>query len=144
MFLYGQLFLQLVLATVLGGLIGLERERDNHPAGLRTYALVSLGSAAFTILSRFGFNDGDPSRIASQIVVGIGFLGAGIILHKANNVIGLTTAAGVWVAAAVGMAVGVGNYLFAFMIAIITFIVLSINDKKAVQAQLPQKKKKLN
>ena len=107
---------QIFLAAVLGMVIGFERERMDKPAGLRTYALVSLGSALFTILSATGFKhfEGsvgyDPSRIASQIVVGIGFLGAGIIFFTKAKVRGLTTAAAVWVSAAIGMAVGLEFY----------------------------------
>jgi len=121
---------QLFLAAVLGMVIGFERERMGKPAGLRTYMLVSLGSAYFTILSFGGFgaakgNIGfDPSRIASQIVVGIGFLGAGIIFFTKTEVKGLTTAAAVWVSAAIGMGVGLKFYLLSCFATLLTLIIL--------------------
>jgi putative Mg2+ transporter-C (MgtC) family protein len=111
---------KLLLATILGGAIGLEREMAGKPAGLRTNILICVGAALFTQLSidiaRIGFaNDGRPygdtGRIAAQIVSGIGFLGAGAILHGEGAVVGLTTAATVWVVAAVGTAVGAGAFI---------------------------------
>ena len=94
--------------------MGWDRQRSGHPAGMRTYALVSMGSAVFTLLSIHGFpGEAESSRVAGQIVTGIGFLGAGIILHKPDKVVGLTTAAGVWVSSAVGMAVATNNYFLA-------------------------------
>jgi putative Mg2+ transporter-C (MgtC) family protein len=112
--------LRLALAAVLGGLIGVERELREREAGLRTHLLVSLGSAAFTIVGAYGFHDfvasgeavvrTDPTRIAAQIVTGIGFLGAGAIIRQGLSVRGLTTAATLWVVAAVGMAAGAGYY----------------------------------
>jgi putative Mg2+ transporter-C (MgtC) family protein len=111
---------KLLLATVLGGAIGLEREMAGKPAGLRTNILICIGAALFTQLSidvaRIGFTAdgrpfGDTGRIAAQIVAGIGFLGAGAILHGEGAVIGLTTAATVWVVAAVGTAVGAGAFI---------------------------------
>jgi len=128
-----ELLVRLLLAAALGGAIGWQRERTRHPAGMRTYALVSLGSAAFTLLSLFGFgveDHVDPTRIASNILVGIGFLGAGIILHKGINIFGLTTAAAVWVSAAIGMATGAGQYLIAATVCVLTFILLFIDDDK--------------
>jgi putative Mg2+ transporter-C (MgtC) family protein len=110
--------LRLALAAVLGGAIGLERELDEKSAGLRTHILVSLGAALFTLVSAYGFHDfltaggavvrADPSRIAAQIVTGIGFLGAGVIFRQGFSVRGLTTAASLWMVAAVGMAAGAG------------------------------------
>jgi putative Mg2+ transporter-C (MgtC) family protein len=111
---------KLLLATILGGAIGLEREMAGKPAGLRTNILICIGAALFTQLSvdlaRVGFASsgqpyGDTTRIAAQIVSGIGFLGAGAILHGEGAVVGLTTAATVWVVAAVGAAVGAGAYI---------------------------------
>jgi putative Mg2+ transporter-C (MgtC) family protein len=103
---------RLLMAAILGLLIGLEREIHDHPAGMRTHLLVSLGSAAFTILSVESFEapGGDPARIAAQIVSGIGFLGAGAILKEGATIRGLTTAASLWAVAAVGMAAGVGAW----------------------------------
>lgn len=113
--------IRLLLATIFGALIGLEREYHAKEAGVRTHLLVALGSCLFMILSIYGFDafldhdnvSFDPSRIASQVVTGIGFIGAGtIILHK-QAVRGLTTAAGVWVTAAIGLACGNGMYILA-------------------------------
>lgn len=109
-----QIFLQLLLAAVLGGLMGLEREYKRREAGLRTYALVSLGSALFTIIgfevfSSFISKTGisfDPSRIIAAVVMGIGFIGTGLIIYRQLHIEGLTTAAGLWLAAAIGGAVG--------------------------------------
>jgi putative Mg2+ transporter-C (MgtC) family protein len=107
-----ELALRLVVAAVLGALVGLERERRSHPAGMRTHLLVSVGAAAFTILSieYFIAPGADPARIAAQIVTGIGFLGAGAILKHGASIKGLTTAASLWVVAAIGMAAGAGAW----------------------------------
>ena len=128
---WGEALLRLALAALLGGLIGFEREMREREAGLRTHLLVSLGSALFTIVGAYGFNAflnsgasvvrADPTRIAAQIVTGIGFLGAGAIIRQGLSVRGLTTAATLWVVAAVGMAAGAGYYSVA---AITTGLVL--------------------
>src|SRR2546430_13381915 len=112
--------LRLVVAAGLGAAIGLERELREREAGIRTHLLVSLGSALFTIVSAYGFHEfltsgasvvrADPTRIAAQIVTGIGFLGAGAIIREGLSVRGLTTAATLWVVAAIGMACGAGWY----------------------------------
>ena len=117
----GELILRLVVAAVLGGLVGLERERLEWAAGMRTHALVSLGSALFMVVSIFGFSDIlnerhvilDPSRVAAQVASGIGFIGAGTIIFRREIVKGLTTAASIWAVAAVGLAVGGGMFLAA-------------------------------
>lgn len=123
-----EMFFQLALAAMLGMVLGFERQRRGKPAGLRTYTLVCLGSALFAILSsHVPTQNGalfDPSRIASQVVVGIGFIGAGIIFLKEDSVFGLTTAAGLWVAAAIGMAVGFRMYAIALFATVISFLVL--------------------
>jgi putative Mg2+ transporter-C (MgtC) family protein len=118
-----EFLLRLFCAALLGGLIGLEREYRSKEAGFRTHFLVAMGSALFMIVSAYGFGDAmyhdlqrwDVSRIAAQVVSGIGFIGAGtIIFQKSENVIrGLTTAAGVWVVAAIGLACGGGMYILA-------------------------------
>jgi putative Mg2+ transporter-C (MgtC) family protein len=118
------LSLRLLLAAALGALIGVEREIHGHPAGMRTHLLVALGSATFTVLSIFAFGDPnrpgfDPSRIAAQIVSGIGFLGAGAILKEGATIRGLTTAASLWATAAVGLAAGAAQYPVAWTGAII-------------------------
>jgi putative Mg2+ transporter-C (MgtC) family protein len=114
----GELLLRVALAAVLGGLIGLERELSDQPAGFRTHILVSLGAALFTLAGAFGITDFaneegipvrlDPTRVAAQVVTGIGFLGAGAIIHRGVNIRGLTTAASLWVTAAIGTAVALG------------------------------------
>jgi putative Mg2+ transporter-C (MgtC) family protein len=120
-------FLRLALAAVLGGAIGLEREHRRKPAGLRTNMLIALGSALFSILSvELGAGAGSPDRIAAQVVTGIGFLGAGAILRSGENVHGLTTAATIWVNAAIGMAAGLGSYTVAAVSAAITVVVLAL------------------
>lgn len=107
--------IRLVVALLLGGAIGIEREYRSKDAGFRTHFLVSLGSALFTIISTNGFpgGDADSSRVAAQVVSGIGFLGAGTIIFQRNFIRGLTTAAGLWVTAAVGMACGTGMFAIA-------------------------------
>jgi putative Mg2+ transporter-C (MgtC) family protein len=119
--------LRLALAAVLGGAIGLEREYRHKPAGLRTQMLIALGAALFSILSvELGTRAGSPDRIAAQVVTGIGFLGAGAILRSGENVHGLTTAATIWVNAAIGMAAGLGSYIVATVAAAITLFVLAL------------------
>lgn len=122
---------QLILASVLGLLIGAERWQKGKPAGMRTFALIALGSALFTILSvegfkNLGFVGFDPSRVAANIVVGVGFLGAGIIFLKGGNVRGLTTATGVWICAAIGMSVGLEMYLVAVSATILALLILVV------------------
>ena len=109
---------RLIVAAALGMLVGAEREIHGHPAGIRTHMLVALGSAIFTVMSIHGFGQGpgspiDPTRIAAQIVSGIGFLGAGAILKDGVVIRGLTTAASLWATAAVGLAAGAGEYVIA-------------------------------
>ena len=124
---------KLVLAALLGGTIGLERELSGKPAGLRTNILICIGAALFTQLStdiaRLGFSPdghpyGDVTHIAAQIISGIGFLGAGAILHGQGVIVGLTTAATVWVVAAIGMAIGAGAYLDAVGSTVLIMLVL--------------------
>ncbi|HEV8462483.1 MAG TPA: MgtC/SapB family protein [Gaiellaceae bacterium] len=117
-----ELLLRLGLAVVLGGALGVERELRDHEAGFRTHLLISLGSAIFTVVSAYGFADFvkngepvDPTRIAAQIVTGIGFLGAGAIIRSGMNVRGLTTAANVWTVAAIGICCGAGYYAAALV-----------------------------
>ena len=113
--------IRIFVAAILGGLIGLEREYRAKEAGFRTHFLVALGSALFMILSAYGFEGAlvspehrlDVSRIAAQVVTGIGFIGAGTIIFQKNAVRGLTTAAGVWVVAAIGLTCGAGMYILA-------------------------------
>ena len=124
---FSDAILRLALAAALGGAIGLEREYHHKPAGLRTNMLIALGSALFSILSvELGAAAGSPDRIAAQVVTGIGFLGAGAILRSGENIHGLTTAATIWVNAAIGMAAGLGSYAVAAGAATLTLIVLAI------------------
>jgi putative Mg2+ transporter-C (MgtC) family protein len=104
---------RLLLAAVLGGAIGAERELNDQAAGLRTHMLLTIGACLFTVISAFGFGGGprDPSRLAAQIVTGIGFLGGGAIVRHGLTVKGLTTAASIWATASVGVAVGAGRYV---------------------------------
>jgi putative Mg2+ transporter-C (MgtC) family protein len=127
---------QLILAVVLGAIIGWEREKQHRPAGLRTHMLVALGSALFTILSINAFPGDVPGRVAANILVGIGFIGAGTVLHMKEKIIGLTTAASLWVTAAIGMATGSGFYLIAIVTAIIAFATLFLKEiEKKFQKQ---------
>ena len=121
-----ELGLRLLLATALGAVIGFQRERAGKPAGLRTVVLVCVGAALFTVASIYGFGTAaDPSRIAAGIVIGIGFLGAGTILRREGSTVeGLTTAATIWVTAAIGLAAGAGLYIVAVVTATIVLIVL--------------------
>jgi putative Mg2+ transporter-C (MgtC) family protein len=124
------LAMDIFLAGVLGGVIGLEREWHGHPAGLRTNMLVALGSCLFTILSIEGFplrgTAQDSARIAAQIVTGIGFLGAGALFHNKSNIRGMTTAATIWLVAAIGMAVGASMYFIAVITTLMTAVVLVV------------------
>jgi putative Mg2+ transporter-C (MgtC) family protein len=130
-----ELTLRLLGAALLGGAVGLEREISDQPAGFRTHMLVALGSCLFALVSAYSFAPFlgeeaspqfrfDPTRIAAQIVTGIGFLGAGAILRYGTTVRGLTTAASLWVVAAIGLAVGLGAYLYAGTATAITLLAL--------------------
>ena len=109
-----ELAVRLLLACICGALVGGERKRRHKDAGIRTHVLVSLGAALITMVSSHGFG-GDPSRVAANIVTGIGFLGAGVIFVKGRAVTGLTTAAGIWTMAGIGMAIGTGMYVLAII-----------------------------
>ncbi len=122
-----QIVIKVLLAMLLGGLVGWERERHQMPAGVRTFILVSVGACIFTFLSYHAFGQkGDPARVAAQIVSGIGFLGAGMVMQHKGAVHGLTSAAGMWAVAAVGMAVGAGDYFLATFGAVAIFLVLGM------------------
>src|SRR6059058_6311856 len=131
---WGEALVRLALAAVLGGAVGFERELREREAGLRTHMLVAIGSALFTIVSAYGFHEfltsgqsvvrADPTRIAAQIVTGIGFLGAGAIIRQGLSIRGLTTAATLWVVAAVGLAAGAGYYSVAVITTALVLIAL--------------------
>jgi putative Mg2+ transporter-C (MgtC) family protein len=142
--------LRLVVAAVLGGAIGLERELDEKAAGLRTHMLVSLGAALFTMVGAYGFHGfltgggavvrADPGRIAAQIVTGIGFLGAGVIFRQGFTIRGLTTAASLWVVAAVGMAAGAGFWegaVIATVVGVISLRPLEWLKERALPQRAP-------
>ncbi len=118
--------LRLLLATALGAIIGYQRERAGKPAGLRTHTLICLGAALFTVASLYGFGlASDPARVAAGVVAGIGFLGAGAILHREGGIVeGLTTAATIWAVAAIGLAAGAGLYLVSTAATVLMLIVL--------------------
>ncbi len=128
-----QVFAKLALSILFGTILGLERVFAHRSAGPRTYALVSMSSAFFIIISEIvsahyvsiGINP-DPLKIASNIVVGVGFLGTGIIIFKDSTLMGLTTAAGLWAAAGIGMAVGYGLYALAFLATVFTLFIFTI------------------
>jgi putative Mg2+ transporter-C (MgtC) family protein len=122
-----ELVVRLILGFVLSGIVGLEREVSLKPAGLRTHVLVGLGSTLLTVLSIDAFPGSDPSRVAASIIVGIGFLGAGTILKTEEKVIGLTTAATLWIVASIGVATGTGFYLLAIVSTILAFFVLKLD-----------------
>lgn len=132
MLTYEVIVIRLVIATLIGGVIGIEREFTNRPAGFRTHILVTLGSTLIMLISLNSFwmdyNGGDPGRIAAQVVSGIGFLGAGSIIRNGNDVKGLTTAASIWVCGGLGLAVGSGMYFEAIVAASITLLSLFFND----------------
>ena len=117
--------LRLLLAAALGAIIGYQRERASKPAGLRTHILICVGSALFTVASIYGFGTDDAARVASGIVAGIGFLGAGAIIRSGEGIVaGLTTAATIWAVAGIGLAAGAGLYLVSAVSTVIILIVL--------------------
>ncbi|HEX6139876.1 MAG TPA: MgtC/SapB family protein [Candidatus Limnocylindria bacterium] len=123
--------LRLTAGLVLGAIIGFERELHRQPAGFRTHSLVALGAALFTIVSAYGFagSNVDPTRIAAQIVSGIGFIGAGTILQYRGNIRGLTTAASLWSVAAIGTAAGAGLLVMAIIGTLLILVVLAVLDR---------------
>ena len=141
------LLFKLALAVILGGAIGLERELNGKPAGLRTNILICVGSALLMDLSinvgmQHGVRYGDPGRIAAQVVSGIGFLGAGTIMQAGGAVIGLTTAATIWTVAAIGLTVGAGNYLEGSGAALLVTVVLA--GLGNVEKKILQKRRTVN
>jgi putative Mg2+ transporter-C (MgtC) family protein len=131
-------FIKIILALIIGGIIGAERERHNKAAGLRTMILICIGSCLFTIFSLIMTGDKyDPTRIASNIVVGIGFLGAGVILREGGRITGLTTAATIWLTAALGMGIGSGQYLLVALATLLVTIVLWLFPKFEERLAIP-------
>jgi putative Mg2+ transporter-C (MgtC) family protein len=119
-----ELFLHLVVAGALAGAVGYDREQRGKPAGMRTHILVGVGACLFTVLSLNGFPEGETARVAAAIVSGIGFLGAGVIFQDQERVHGLTTAASIWVTAAIGLAVGAGAWILGLLATISVWVVL--------------------
>jgi putative Mg2+ transporter-C (MgtC) family protein len=120
------LTLQLLLAGVLTALVGSQRERSGHSAGLRTHMIVGMGACLFTGVSIHGFPGGDPARVAAQIVSGIGFLGAGVIFTRRNEPKNLTTAASIWTTAGLGLAVGAGAWFVAITATLMVWFTLQV------------------
>lgn len=132
---YLEIAFRLVLAIVLAGVLGWDRESKDRPAGLRTYMLVALAAAVFTVLTfeifetvggRQGDNNSDPIRIIEAVTAGVAFLAAGTIIQGRDSVRGLTTGAGMWMAGALGVAVGAGHYILAIMAALLSFAILRL------------------
>ncbi len=125
---WDEVLMRLLVATALAAAIGYEREARGKAAGLRTHVLIALGAAGFTLASLCGFGEGDVARVASGVVAGVGFIGAGVIFRGGHGevVAGLTTAASVWVTAAVGLAAACGLYLLALSLAVVSILVLEL------------------
>ncbi|MBP8003154.1 MAG: MgtC/SapB family protein [Chloroflexi bacterium] len=136
--------LRVLVAAILGALIGLEREIRGHDAGIRTYAAVTLGSCAFAIVSQASGASGDANRIAAQVVSGIGFLGAGVIIRGTRHVNGLTTSAMLWAAASVGLAIGYGYYILGTLTAVICVAILLLRRAPVVAKVRQERKSKQN
>lgn len=120
------LALNVTLALVLSSIIGLNRDRSNKSAGLRTHMLTGTGACVFTILSIYAFPGSETARVAANIITGIGFLGGGIIIQKKNGALDVTTAAGVWATAAIGMAAGVGAWFLACYVTLAVWVTLAV------------------
>jgi putative Mg2+ transporter-C (MgtC) family protein len=140
------IMLRVTLAFVLGALVGWERERMRRPAGLRTHMLVAAGAAAFTVASIYGFGDlgtvRDPARLAAQIVTGIGFIGAGVIFQNRRQIQGLTTAASIWIVAAIGVMAGLGMIWAGLYTAVATVFALRV--LKRFEVPTPEELKRKN
>lgn len=137
----GEMLLRLAVSMLLGGAIGFERERDSQPAGLRTHMILILGSCLAMILSiNIGIKNGtDPTRMAAQVISGVGFLGAGAILRSGFNVKGLTTATTVWTTAIIGLAVGYGYYwvgVFTTVLVLVVLTLVSIFERKFIRRNI--------
>lgn len=120
------LALNVTLALILSSIIGMNRDRSNKSAGLRTHMLTGTGACVFTILSIYAFPGSETSRVAANIITGIGFLGGGIIIQKKNGSLDVTTAAGVWATAAIGMAAGVGAWFLAVYVTLAVWVTLAV------------------
>lgn len=152
-----EIFIKLLLSSLFGALIGLQREFKDRPAGLRTHTLVALASCLFTTISMAAFSfKADPSRIVANVAVGIGFIGAGTIIKQGNIIVGLTTAASLWTVSAIGVSVGSGQIFIGFLATLLALLILTafkwveerIGKKKQLELELelnePDPKKVLN
>ena len=141
---------KLVLSLFLGGLVGWERKQKGQVAGVRTFALISMGACLAMLLSiyvpqvYFGLKNGDPGRIAAQVVTGVGFLGGGAMIQQRGSVRGLTTAAGIWVVANIGLAVGFGMYAISIFATLLILVILSSIEKWEGKAHIGQQSKVIN
>lgn len=142
----GEVLVRLSVALLIGGLVGLERQRMEKPAGLRTHILVALGSATFVLLGfevgshiapKYGTQGLDPTRVLQGVVGGIGFLGAGAIIKSSGHVTGMTTAASVWIAGALGAAAGLGAYIVAMVATVFTLFTLYVLPRLATLVGVP-------
>jgi len=138
-----QMVIQMVIAALMGAVIGYERERYNRPAGLRTHVLVTIGACVFTMLSMNALPEGaDAGRMAAYVIVGIGFIGAGTVIQLKDKIVGLTTAASLWMTAAIGVSVGMGYYLLALSTVVLGFIVLCMKSmERSITKTKPRRKK---
>lgn len=136
----GNMIFRIVLSMALGIMVGAERKRKGQIAGVRTFALISMGACLSMLLSIYvpqeylGLKNGDPGRIAAQVITGVGFLGGGAMIHMKGAVRGLTTAAGIWMTAAIGMAVGVGMYwisIFSTAMILVTLVLFEVYEQRA-------------
>ena len=139
------IMLRITLAFVLGAVVGWERERVHQAAGLRTHMLVAAGAAAFTVASVYGFDDlgtvRDPARLAAQIVTGIGFIGAGVIFQGRHEIRGLTTAASIWIVAAIGVMAGLGMIWVGLYTAVATWFALRVLKRLVPARPAPPRRK---
>lgn len=141
---------KLLLSMLLGGMVGWERKQKGQAAGVRTFALISMGACLAMLLSiyvpqvYFGLKNGDPGRIAAQVVTGVGFLGGGAMIQQRGSVRGLTTAAGIWVVANIGLAVGFGMYVIGVLATVLSLIILTLLEKWEEKARIGQQSKVVN
>lgn len=144
---FGNAIFRLLLSMMLGVIVGAERMRKGQIAGVRTFALISMGSCLAMLLSIYvpqeylGLKNGDPGRIAAQVITGIGFIGGGTIIHMKGSVRGLTTAAGIWMTAIIGMAVGVGMYLASVVSTLLILVILVLFERFERRGRLGQEAK---
>lgn len=141
---------RLILSMFLGMIVGAERKRKGQIAGIRTFALISMGACLAMLLSIYvpqvylGLKNGDPGRIAAQVITGIGFLGGGAMIHMKGAVRGLTTAAGIWMTAIIGMAIGIGMYLISIVATVLVLLTLVVFEQYGKRRKLGQDSKVIN